>query len=63
MKSKTNVSNKIREYISNTKISTAQISVDTGILEEKLLDKSYVFNADEFLSLCYYLNVRPEEMR
>ena len=63
MKSKTNVSNKIREYISNGKISTTQISMDTGILEDKLLDESYVFNADEFLSLCYYLNVRPEEMR
>lgn len=57
------VSGKIANYIKSNNISVSQISKDTGIDEEKLLGNQQPFSAAEFLELCFYLNVRPEDFK
>lgn len=57
------VSEKVINYIKLNNISVSRIAKDTGIEEEKLLGDKLPFNATEFLELCFYLNVNPEEFR
>jgi hypothetical protein len=57
------VSRKIANYIKLNNISISQISKDTGIDEEKLLGNLQPFSAGEFLELCFYLNIRPEDFK
>jgi hypothetical protein len=63
MKKQDSVSLKITEYIKNNNIPVAQIAHDTGIPEEKILAAEPEFNATEFLEICSYLNLRPEDMK
>lgn len=63
MKTERNVSRKIAEYIKTNQITVKQIVQDTGIPKEKLLNKDEPLNATEFLEICSYLNLRPEDMR
>lgn len=63
MEKVTNVSKKIAEYIEENELSVRKIADDTGVSEEKLLNKSRPLNATEFLEICSYLNLRPEDMR
>ena len=63
MQDNINISMKIINYIKKNNISTKQIEKDTGIASKKLLDKSTVFTATEFLELCSYLNLEPEKLR
>lgn len=58
-----NVSEKIMEYIKINQLSVRKISEDTGVSEKKLLNKSEPLNATEFLEICSYLDVRPEDMK
>ena len=57
------VSEKIVNYIKINNISPSLISKDTGIDEEKLSGNTEAFNASEFLELCSYLNIRPEDFK
>lgn len=60
---KESVTIRLAEYLQNNQISTAQVAEDTGISEEKLLtDTTKTLNATEFLELCAYLNIQPEEI-
>lgn len=53
----------LTEYLKNNRIPTGQVAEDTGILEEKLLiGTTKTLNATEFLTLCAYLNIKPEEV-
>lgn len=53
----------ISDYISENKLSVGQISGDTGVDAKKIMpDTSEVLSAEELLTLCSYLNIRPEEM-
>lgn len=63
MEKVTGVSKIIAEYIKENKLSVSQISMDTGVPIDKLLNKSEPLNAAEFLEVCSYLNLRPEDMR
>lgn len=62
MKKEGNVSRQITQYIKDNKISITQIALDTGISEEKLKSEDISFNATEFLEICSYLNLHPEDM-
>lgn len=63
MKKGDNVSKRIIKYIKNNNIPVAQIVEDTGISEEKIVNEDMSFNATEFLEICSYLNLRPEDMK
>lgn len=55
---------RLAEYIREHQISTEKVAGDTGIPEEKLkTDTDCILNATEFLELCAYLNVKPEELK
>ncbi len=55
------VTTNIKKYILDNHISLRRIEKDTGIDQADLqLDANYRLNADEFLSLCRYLNIEPE---
>jgi DNA-binding Xre family transcriptional regulator len=55
---------RLAEYIRDNQISTEQVAGETGILEEKLkTDTDSILNATEFLELCAYLSVKPEELK
>ena len=55
---------RLAEYIRDNQISTGQVAEETGIPEEKLrTDTDSILNATEFLELCAYLNVKPEELK
>ena len=54
---------KLIKYIKEKEISTSQISKDTGIWEKKLTDENVTFTASEFLELCSYLHLKPEDLR
>lgn len=59
-----NVTKKIADYIQKNHISVEQASRDTGIELAKLDGTSREkLSASEFLEICAYLNIRPEEMR
>lgn len=55
---------RIASYIKSNHISIAQIESDLGITADRLL---YInreeLPASEFLRLCQYLNVRPEQFK
>lgn len=52
----------IAEYIFEHHISTLQITRDTQIPEHKLKrDTNEKLTAAEFLMLCAYLNIKPED--
>jgi DNA-binding Xre family transcriptional regulator len=63
MKHEINVSKNVVRYIMDNHISIIQMSKDIGISVEKLKGKQGVFNAEELLKICFYLNVRPEDMK
>ena len=55
---------RIADYIQKNHISAEQTSRDTGISLAKLNGTSQEnLSASEFLDICAYLNIRPEEMR
>lgn len=61
---KGNVTLILAEYIQQNQISISQIAKDTGISEDKLHAKSTEkLNATEFLTLCSYLGIKPEELK
>ena len=54
---------KLINYIQENQISIKQTSLDVGISEEKLRGESEEsLTAVEFLDLCSYLGIRPEEL-
>ena len=61
MKNNNSVSKALIKYIKEK--STSQISKDTGIWEKKLTDENVTFTASEFLELCSYLHLKPEDLR
>lgn len=63
MKKELGISEKIVKYIENNHISVAQVVHDTGIPEEKLSSGEQPLTATEFLEICSYLNLRPEEVK
>lgn len=63
MKKGNSVSGKITRYIKNNQISVMQIVNDTGISKEKIENEELSFNATEFLEICSYLNIRPEDIK
>ena len=63
MKKKDNVSEKLVEYIKQNNISIEQISKDTGVSGFKLSKTDVGFTASEFLELCSYLHLKPEDLR
>lgn len=63
MKNKDNASKNIIKYIRENNISTEEIENKIGIKQTKLLDEDTVFMASEFLELCSYLKLKPENMR
>ena len=55
------VTEKIIEYLLENKINIEEISKDLGISKEKLLFKNNVdLSAEEFLDICSYLHIKPE---
>ena len=55
---------KITAYLNENQISAEQTARDTAVPLEKLNGTSKEnLTATEFLDLCCYLNIRPEEMR
>lgn len=63
MKNKDNASKNIIKYIRENNISTEEIENKIGIKQTKLLNEDTVFMASEFLELCSYLKLKPENMR
>lgn len=60
---KTCVSKKIAKYIKENQLSIKHIVMDTGISEAKILNENNEgLNATEFLEICFYLNLRPEDI-
>lgn len=57
------ISEKIIRIIQDKNISISEISKETGIPEEKFSDKDTVFSASEFLELCNYLNLQPQNIK
>lgn len=63
-----NVTATLAQYIRQNHISVTQVSKDTGIPEPKLsvfddvVRDEFKLNASEFLTLCAYLNIKPEEV-
>lgn len=61
--SEKNVTIRLAEYIQKKGISTNMIAMETGIAEKKMqTNATYSLSAAEFLALCAYLNVRPEDI-
>lgn len=61
---KLDITNKIMEYIETNNISIEQIARDTQISSRKLRRETKErLMATEFLRLCQYLNVRPEDFK
>lgn len=55
---------RLAEYIREHQIPVKKVAVETGIPEEKLkTDTDCILSATEFLELCVYLNVKPEELK
>ncbi len=58
-----NVTNRLANYIRQQHISPERVSKDTGVGIEKLIpDTGAVLDATEFLEVCVYLGIRPEDM-
>lgn len=61
--SEKNVTLRLAEFINDNCIPTKQIARETGIAEEKLrTSTTEVLTATEFLELCAYLDISPEEL-
>ena len=55
---------KIAAYLKENQISAEQTAQDTGVSLEKLNATGQEnLTAAEFLEVCWYLNIKPEEMR
>lgn len=55
---------RVLEYIHQNKIDVGRISKDTDISISKLKGESKEhLMADEFLELCKYLNIKPEDLK
>ena len=55
---------KVIKYIHDNKIDVGRISKDTNISISKLKGESKEhLMADEFLELCKYLNIKPEDLK
>ncbi|MCM1499997.1 MAG: helix-turn-helix transcriptional regulator [Clostridium sp.] len=52
----------ILDYMMNRSISVEQVECDTGINLRELSNGKKDLMADEFLQLCVYLGVRPEDI-
>lgn len=63
MKNNDNISKKIVNYIEENQISLSEIEKYTQIAKERLEDSNIVFSATEFLDLCSYLHLKPEDFR
>lgn len=63
MKNNDNISKKIVNYIEENQISLSEIEKYTKITKERLEDCNIVFSATEFLDLCSYLHLKPEDFR
>ncbi len=50
------------EHISNHNISVEQIEKDTGINIENMVRQKKELSAGDFLELCLYLGITPEEV-
>lgn len=58
-----NTTEAVAKYISDNNLSILQIVKDTQIQEEKLrIGTKEKLSAQEFLELCDYLNITPEEL-
>ncbi len=54
----------LTDYMEKHAVSIAQTARETGIPDEKLrAGTKEKLTAEEFLELCVYLKVRPEEIR
>ncbi len=57
-----NITESVVQYLHNSNISIAQTASDLGISEDKLrICNDTRLDASEFLALCQYLNMRPED--
>ena len=60
---KSSVTEFFLDYFEKNKIKIQWISEKTGILEEKLSkDYKEPLTAEEFLKLCLFLSIQPEEI-
>ena len=58
-----NVTNRLANYIAQQHISPERVAKDTGVAIEKLVPETdQILGAEEFLELCLYLGIRPEDM-
>ena len=58
------VTDKIVQYIHNSNIEVEQVARDTNISASKLRGETKErLMAAEFLELCHYLNVKPEDFQ
>lgn len=58
------ITEKLAIYIADNHLSVTQVARDTAISEDKLqVGAKESLNATEFLELCSYLNVKPEELK
>lgn len=59
-----NVTEYLAEYMEMNNISITRVAADTGVSEKKLIPgTTEILDAAEFLNLCEYLSIRPEEIR
>lgn len=57
------VTNRLANYIAQQHISPERVAMDTGVALEKLVPETKeTLEAGEFLELCLYLGIRPEDM-
>lgn len=57
------ITEKLAIYMADNHLSIAQVAQDTTISEAKLkVGTKESLNATEFLELCSYLSVKPEEL-
>ena len=58
-----NVTNRLANYIAQQHISSERVAKDTGVAIQKLVPGTEAtLEAGEFLELCRYLGIRPEDM-
>lgn len=57
------VTNRLANYIAQQHISPERVATDTGVALKKLVPETEeTLEAGEFLELCLYLGIRPEDM-